>query len=308
MKLDLTKDHRITLERHGKKLWSYRDNKPDVVEAAVLDYLRDHGFDGYFTERDNYISLFEVLAAWPGKMSKLMITGLVNPHHVYYTGNDCWLLNHGFSFGRIMDEVTKTTFEVLSDKLQLFLKCKSCRSHFSDPKKQPTHAIKFLHAFGVENLRRHIFDSYNQNALRDMLYLFEFDSLRSRQIQKELLLTGQNPPIGFSIENLRLPAFYASFGSDENIDRTEEFAEHVKDCAIKTEIQDACIIARKWRELTLKNHSFTNLDLQLWDETGTAIVEVKAPNDRLRPNQKNTIERARARGERACVIYVSEAN
>lgn len=70
--LDLTVDQTIALRRHGKKLWSYRNNKPDVVEAAVLDYLRDNGCDGYFTGRDDYLSLFMSLAGWPGKVSNKM--------------------------------------------------------------------------------------------------------------------------------------------------------------------------------------------------------------------------------------------
>ena len=306
MNLDLSKDHRITLKRHGKKLWSYQDNKPDVVEAAVLDYLRDHGFDGYFTERDAYLSLFMSLAGWSGKIGKRMPPGFGNPHRVYYMGSDGWLRSHKYTFAQAMSEAENTTIEKLAEKLRSFCLGKTYSlDSFSNLNQQPEHMIGFLRAFGIERLQKDIKSHFSEEALSAMKFLYNFDTEMLYHYYQWRSDGQQQGADRVTIFNC---AFHRGGGFEANIDHAEDLASHVTDSRTKEKILDACALARRWREKTLASYDFATLDLQLWDEIGTAIVEVKAPNDRLGPSQKNTIERARKEGERACVIYVSEAN
>ena len=310
MKLDLSKDHRITLKRHGKKLWSYRDQKPDVVEAAVLDYLRDHDFDGYFTQRDNYLSLFMTLAGWPGKITKRMPPWFVSPWSIYLNGADGWLQNHNYTFSQVMSEAKNTNFDTLLRKIQLFCEGKTDSPfYFSGSMRQPDHTIEFLKAFGIERLKEAIVDEFNVEVWGSHKFLYDFDiDLLRRKLEWDTMLSPEGLELGLKPAYLHSAAFWINDNFKNNIDRTEEFAQHVKDSAVKVEILDACALARRWRDKTVARYDFATLDRPMWDETGTADVEVKAPNDKLSQAQKNTINRARTRGERACVIYVSEAN
>lgn len=310
MNLDLSQDHRISLKRHDRKLWSYRDNKPDVVEAAVLDYLRDNGFDGYFTQRDNYISLFKRLAGWPGKISKRMPPGFVSPDFVYYMGSDGWLSSHKFSYQQVMAEVEATTIKTLTEKLCSFCADKTYSMHsFSDLKQQPEHMLSFLQVFGIERLRHEIKDRFTAESLNARRFLYDFDTRTySIGFMDSATVSAEGLAKEVKLMTLFQSAFHRSDGFDRNIAYTEDFAHYVKDEALRLEILDVCSFARRWRAKTLESYEITTLDLQIWDESGTAIVEVKAPNDRLMQSQKNTIELARKAGERACLISVDEAN
>lgn len=271
---------------------------------------RDHGFDGYFTERDFYLNVLMLLAGWPGKIGKRMPPGFVNPHFVYFNGADGWLNLHQYTFAQVMNEVETATVEKLTEKLRLFCDGKKhSMFHFSGLKQQPDHLITFLKSLGVEALKREIRQTFTEDrwAAHKFLYNFDTEMLR-RKHEWGALLSPEGLARSVQPKYIFQCAFWRGGGFDQNIDQTEEFALYINDSAAKAEVLEACAIARKWREKTLASHEVTILDLQLWDESGTAIVEVKAPNDRLSPSQKNTIERARARGERACVIYVSEAN
>ena len=44
----------ISLKRHGAKEWQYKDCAIARVEIAVLDYLKDQGWSGYFTEQYDF--------------------------------------------------------------------------------------------------------------------------------------------------------------------------------------------------------------------------------------------------------------
>ncbi len=306
MPLDLNRDHKITLQRHGAKLWSYNDNKPDVVEAAVLDYLRDHGFDGYFTQRDSYLSLFMTLAGWPGKISKNMPPGFVNPHFVYYNGSDSWLSQHKFTFAQAIVEVDGATITGMTEKIKAFCTGRtSSMNSFSGLKQQPEHMVDFLHALGIERLKQEIKDQFSEEGLAARKFLYDFDTDMRFLYQSSSALSLDGSQHATRPEYIFQCAFHRGGGFETNIDRTEKFARQVKDDALKAKIVEACAFARVWRERTLASYETTTLDLQIWDETGTAIVEVKAPNDRLMRSQTNTIESARQHGERACVIYVS---
>lgn len=303
MKLDLRKDHSIALKRHDRKLWSYRDNKPDVVEVAALDYLRDHGFDGYFTERDYYLAYFMLLAGWPGKISKRMPPGFVNPHFVYFNGSDGWLNSHTYSFAQVMAEVENATIDSMTTKLTMY--SENCSTL---PKNKLEHVLAFLRVLGTERLKAEIMDKFREEELSAYKFLYKFDTeMLGRKYKWASLLSSEGLALGLRPMYIFQCAFWRGGGFENNIEKTEEFAQHINDASVKSEILYACSFAKIWREKTLARHDFATLDLQLWDENGTAIVEVKAPKDRLRQNQKNTIERARSRDDRACVIYVSEA-
>jgi len=307
MKLDLSQDHSISLKRHDKKLWSYKDNRPDVVEAAVLDYLRDNGFDGYFTERDHYLLLFQALAAWHGKMFKRMPPWFTGPSAVFYLGSDGYLKRHKFSYAQAMAEVEATTIEGLTEKIKNFCTSKTLRKFCSDRQEQPDHMLRFLKILGIENLKRGIKEIFTQEELEQKRFLYEFDTkmIFLRYERKDVL-----KPDGL-LKNIQSQSLFYGVRDDSrsasNIEQTEQYAEYVREDSLRNEILNACTFARELREKAYAKIKTAKLDLQIWDETGTAIVEVKAPNDQLTRSQTNTIESARQSGERACVIYVSSS-
>lgn len=302
MKLDLSQDQRVALKRHDRKLWSYQDNKPDTVEAAVLDYLKDHGFDGYFTQRDNYLDLFKRLAGWPGRIFKRFPPFFVNSESVYYGGPDGSFPNHKFTFSEIMAEVDRATLESLSEKLRGFCAGKPyIRGSFSTVNHQPDHMFSFLKAFGLTRLKSEIKLQFTEDNLKVERHGYEF---RERTFllwyKRDAYLTSQGLERYLTSRRpiVEKPDF------QEWID----FLLHIKDPIMRDEELRALTLHTESFERETARKLFSTLDLQLWSETGTAIVEVKAPKDRLSESQKSTIDRARRQGEPACVFYVSEAN
>lgn len=304
--LDLTVDQTIALRRHGKKLWSYRNNKPDVVEAAVLDYLRDNGCDGYFTGRDDYLSLFMSLAGWPGKVSNKMNPAFF-PEFVYFRGSDGPIRLHKFSYVKAMAEVDATTIEKLSEKLAIFCNGRmSCRGYFSNLMQQPDHMISFLTALGISELQRLIKIDYPEAHLQSLRFLEKFNmQSRSLMEQREELLTPEGLALDVQIRGFPYGAILKDYVFDQ-INETQTFARYLKDEVLRGEFIEACNDVRKLREDALSIPRTATLDLQLWDRHGTAVVEVKAPGDKLMTHQIATLNLARAKGERACVISVTE--
>jgi hypothetical protein len=302
MNLDLSRDHRISLKRHDRKLWSYRDNKPDTVEAAVLDYLRDHGFDGYFTQRDNYLDLFKRLAGWPGRIFKRFPPFFISSESVYYGGADGSFPHHKFTFAEVMAEVERATLESLSEKLRGFCAGKPyIRGSFSTVNHQPDHMLSFLKAFSLTRLKSEIKLQFTEETLKVKRHRYEF---RERAFliwhKRNEFLTSKG-----------LEKYATSLMPVVEKPDTQEWTDfllHIKDPIIRDgELREFTFHTESFARAT-ERKVFATLDLQLWSEAGTAIVEVKTPNDRLMQSQKNTIELARKAGERACLISVDEAN
>lgn len=306
MILDLSKDHTIALNRHGPKLWSYNGSKPDVVEAAVLEFLRSQGVDGYFTQRDNYLNLLCSLAPWPGKVTKRISNAFTGPHFVFYMGKDGWLPTHKHTFAKAMAELESITFERIEEKLHIFCEGKKYhRVFFSPMNPQPEYIIDFLRVLGIDKLRDIVTSLVSKDRCDAMRLLHDFDfQARFEWSRRDDLLTPEGKKLGATTAPLYWPAFQQNPSNKQNIEKTEYFASFAADDAIRQEILRACDVARKWRDITNSTIATTLLDLQVWDGNGTAIIEVKAPNDKLSQAQKNTIELARSRGERASLINV----
>ena len=58
------KNEIIYLKKHGPKKWQYKSYEIVSVELAVLDYLKDNGWQGYFTEQFNYDELLIQMMCW----------------------------------------------------------------------------------------------------------------------------------------------------------------------------------------------------------------------------------------------------
>lgn len=308
MPIDLSVDHTIKLQRHAKKSWSHGNNPPDVVEAAVLDYLLDYGVNGYFTGRGSYQGLLMTLAGWPGKILKRMPPAFCSPFYVYEQCLDGWLPGHTYTRAQVMAELEATSVEILTRKLQAICNGHSfLRGYYGPTHKQPEHIIEFLKAFGVDQIKKDVNEAFPIEVFQAKKFLFAFDSnLYSLHRRAAPFLDAEGVARNLKPVGIFNRAFHFGGGFDKHIDTTEEYANHLTDEDIRNEILYACAFARKCRERTVALYDTTVLDLHVWDEKGMAAVEVKAPGDRLRPAQKNTLALERAKGRRACVITVEE--
>ena len=65
---------KIKLHRHGKKRWSFDGVNEKSVEYAVLDYFRAQGWEGYFSEYENYWFCLVIIMGYPNWRKRHPIT------------------------------------------------------------------------------------------------------------------------------------------------------------------------------------------------------------------------------------------
>lgn len=305
MAIDLSEDRTIALKRNGKKLWSWKGSDPDVVEIAVLHYLRDHGWDGFFTGREDYYGLIIALAGWPGKVSNKMNPAFT-PSFVYFRGTDGLFRQHRYSYDKTMRFMRSITLAEMEERLRVVCAGKKWkRAYYSTNNQQPDHLISFLHAVGMDKIREIVESRYTkeklaaQKTLRELDY--SLDHLRWRKIgdnYPEARSTGEFPRLEWAVRDYE-------FGERDLIAQARAFASHLPS-EVRQVASSAIDFAEAYRQGIWDSDTGSALDLVLWNAKGLAIAEVKAPNDRLRPHQRKTIDHARSQGSQACVISVVE--
>lgn len=325
----------ICLARHGRKRWAYRSDNVDVVEVATLDYLKDRGWQGYFTERNNYFLLCALIMGFPfpEKTTKKALSAdrrlrrEVYPYGLdglFNMGRDGFIKLHDYSFDEVYSNIQNYKAEDFPSALNYMI------THNIEPfsisnKRISRNAsriitdevIKFFETVGVDGVANYVHNRVSKEELLAKVYLNEFDNeywtwstwaIQSGRISDDFKESVDEKAIddGCGIEFLFQAAFHYAGGFEGNIDKVKYFSNYVSCEKIKRQILDAVEMAEDWRARLISKRETTVLDLQLWDKEGLAYAEVKAPNDRLRSNQKATVSDLISRGERVMVIYVSE--
>jgi hypothetical protein len=323
MLMDLSIDRTIKLTRHDRKRWSFRGGRIDVVEEAALDFLKAHGWQGYFTGRYDYRSLIAMVMGWPKRGTRFphAITGT---HAMLFMGADGWLKKHKYTYDQIYSNIVKFNPSDLRSALEDLAETKTKAPFIATFGLTPgrasdmdiDHICSFFVAFGHQPIIDMVDRFLPKEKMLAMKRLFEFD-IRHRELWHNRRIGATDPSVwnlispkanedGAHFAMLNQPAFHFAGGFQGNIDITENFCRYILDDDLRAEIEAECVFARKWRNILLEDRKTTTLDLQLWNESGVAYVEVKAPNDKLSATQRATIEELKAKGETASLISVVE--
>lgn len=329
----------VSLTRHDRKRWSYDGGPIDVVEQATLDFLKDHGWSGYFTERLNYFELCCLVFGWPDAPSKTQKalsahrrkqreTFAYGVQALMSGGSDGYLPMHEYSYEQIYENISGSAEQEFEDRLDALIstniksfsvgKFGSKAVGASEIDRQ--NLISFFRILGLNGILGYIDKVYPKEKILAMRRLYDFDNefwdrgwgsfqISSGRVKDDFIKNVKSEAVDTKIgmETLFCPAFHFTSGFQDNIKYTRYFSDYVRCSETRDRIVRECDFAEMWRGRLIEQRQTTTLDLQLWDDKGLAYAEVKAPNDRLSPAQKATLAELASNGERAMLINVSES-
>jgi hypothetical protein len=327
---------KIKLHRHGKKRWSFDGVNEKSVEYAALDYFRAQGWDGYFTEYENYWDCLILIMGYPNWRKRRPAT-IVNISNLFLHTKDG--INSDFARSRDPD-----FFRPFKPLPEGFAVCQPNRD---------THDLTF------DQVWESVYNFHSDDLLKTLSY---FKEINFKRLGFGTVASGQKGvPSARTIDGKKLEGFYHSQGKEYIIEKLqhyysrENFDIFLKCYRLSMYIDNmgkrngilvdeffsepsphflmdphyCCAIHRKenaelgismlqkyaneflkigqidmgeyileccedilfYRKKTGMDQEVwpTSLDLYMWRGQELAAVEVKAPNDRLRVGQKETL-------------------
>jgi len=309
----------IELQRHGRKLWQYKDSNPTRVELAVLDYLKDHGWRGYFTEHFDYDQTLLCMMCWCNseryfaeKRKSLAIKSLHSAFH--YAPDGFWRFDcHKVS----QQELIENAKGFDASKIAPILEAWQHRGVKSDivgrAYLKPRHASElnadYLVSFYLARGDQPCFTNYLQtffpevkrslltragNCMNAAAECRDDPSLRhliglAMKSSSHLGVTRKAEPIDAWIDEI------ASVPQDPVLADLLSLAKDTK-CFNETN-----------GPLEAELRGYAKLDLTVWRDGRVVSVEVKAPGDRLQPHQKKQLDADIHAGIGSWVIEVNES-
>lgn len=316
----------LRLKRLGQKVWQFKDCEPKRVELAVLDYLKSKGWQGYFTEHFDYDNTLLFMMCWCNRDS--YFSEKRKTSEIFKQGDPLWYAfnhasdgffnfkKHKFSHSNIISYVSSFSEDMI---LRILLKWQE------HDLKGPAVGRGYYHPRSASELDPESLISFYQargglDYYLDYIKYFytpELQALkkRARELDKNLKEKyGYDAPLrNLLIENdgnflavyknqppksSALNKWIEKISEHQNVEHRDEFIQLAQD------------IKYYWDGQILKKNcwqiSSAKLDLQIWNKS-LAQVEVKAPNDRLRPNQKEQLELDASQGKISWVIKVDVA-
>lgn len=290
----------ISLYRKGAKEWSCDGHVYTRVEAATLNYFRAEGYEGF--DCSNGFSPMEVLLvaiAWPKKFrpfpqmvhwgSSIIGNSSTNPLrlHKFSLTEVLKAINRNASFGRPLERLKE--LEAADIKNKLFL----CGTGRIDAAK-----LYDFFRFGGAELVQEFIKPYASQREDDLIFLHNMFSC----LQQLPALTYDFSSAA-AFYRYALPFWYESILTEASKIR---FLEMVGLCGYDhLEVLD---VAERCRQKAQTGESFREalLDLWLWKDGSLIEIEVKAPGDRLRPNQKRHLEFLRRNNRKYFIVEISE--
>lgn len=322
--MDIRVEH-LQLKRLEQKIWQFKDYEPKRVELAVLDYLNSEGWHGYFTEHFDYDKTLLCMMCWCNRDSyfnEKRKTSEIFKHKdsLWYAFNHASdgffdFNRHKFSHSDLLAHASNFSEDKISSILQVWRdrNLKSAvvgRSYLDSRPAGELDANKLISFYQARGGLKYYFDYINYFYDREIQELKNSARILDGLLKEKY---GHDAPIrNLLIKNdgnyLRIykkdpPQPAALKKWIEEIESHESF--ELKDNLI----QLAQAIKKYWFEKSLEHNPWRTiaaLDLKIW-KNSIASVEVKAPNDRLRPNQKEQLELDISQGKASWVIEVDSA-
>lgn len=293
------------------------------MELAVLDYFLSEGWDGYFTEYFDYDETLIFMMCWPDheKIGSVTYLDIPNVHHLFYRANDGFIRDEkkvNFSRADLLDKAK--TFQ--KNDIPRILALWAAKPRF----KKPFIGREFLKYRHASELSASSLISY-YDAAGGKDFFLDYLERRFPPHLQELFSSARN-----LTERVRkrkdlgpMPNLMDSCMSFWNITNAARypFGKYMTPAAIKrfstntlkrepnflaeevVSLANEIIEARN-AHLSIYTPPKAILDLRLWRDGRTANVEVKTPNDRLRPNQIEQLEMDSKDGLMSWVVEVHE--
>lgn len=307
----------IALERLGRKLWLYGDGPPKPVEEAALDYYRSLGWDGYFTEKEDLEAIIFIMMCWLPDKPMRKKAGRLGPvsssEMVLCSAADGWLPEFSYTYGDVMAHAATFTVDDIGFILEEWVATKRVFYAF-DPRrvfpngKVDTAYCKRLQTFflsrgGTPHFMTRLQRRYPETHFRCLRAIRDIE--RSQAAWERSLSMADRSRLLEARHYLRIPhirykneghfeawrGFVRSLQGAPERDRLIKVADVISACRAEPDLWWTC----------------SNLDLEIWKGQDAASVEVKAPGDRLRPGQTETLLRDAREGHASWVLEVSEA-
>ena len=324
-------DDDIYLKRLDQKVWQFKDNAPTRVELAVLEYLKDQGFSGYFTEHFNYENTLLGMMCWCNRDSyftekrKSLAVNRISDAFDYaqdgfYTSPP--FKTHKFYHSDLFHNAEMFTSEKIKEILTVWqrknVKSDFCGRRYLKPRPASDLSADELISFYYAKGGKDYFLSYLEHFFNS-----EVQALKKRS-RDSIELLYQNPSDNLDV--LRTDLWSSSLHlfqclskgtrvawdqSNHHLDELNSKISAVPDVKIR---DDLFSLARDISDYILTKSDgidrwliYSVLDLEVWDSQGVASVEVKAPRDRLSVSQKKQLEADVKYNKRSWVIYVHES-
>ena len=311
----------IQLKRFGKKEWQYKDCPIKRVELAALDYFQDHGWDGYFTEHYDYDATLIVMMCWgdhsklPKYSSDISNFSIMTPNCLFDKSADgIWQYNNTYDWNELITNAENFTPDKIKEILELWVKRKIKGFFIGRSSHKPRQANELLEKnliayFNAKGGKRYFLELIKNKYPQERYFL----SKRAKEIFTEIKSSyrdkGENKQL-FGLAG-ELPQILGISRNDElNFESLQVQIKSCEPCALREKFAELIAeieIFRSTEDQFSRNLPIAELDLVIWKEGEVVNVEIKAPNDRLRPNQKQQLLWDKARGRKSIVVNVQEA-
>ena len=323
----------ISLKKHGAKEWQFKDCTITRVELAVLDYLKDQGWSGYFTENENFEELLIKMMCWEdhsnfpwsfdGDISKFSIQ-TVNCMFLK-AADGYWSYDQKYTSADLLNNAKTFDAKDIASILRLWgqQKIKFGKSKQQFLKKEAWQDLCNLSAndlaayYTASGGRDYFLSLLEQRFPPKQQVLWD----RARKLFDELKISCREKKDHQALMTLVIGlqgtdiSTYLGITSSANPENLSGLVAEIDDLPKSDLVNRYLQLAKDIKTLTdelgslswyKRNREHAVLDLKVWKDGQMASIEVKAPNDRLRPNQKAQLLQDKEQGNLSWVIEVHD--
>lgn len=317
----------IFLRRIERKLWQFDDSPPKRVELAVLDYLQVQGWKGYFSEHFDFDRTILIMMCWCNRQSYFDDKRKSLPHrnlNDYFNFATDGFWDHGkhkLSRANLIQNAESFSVEVIPRILDSWQK----RGVKGLAVGSPYYTNQGAKSRPATDLDSELLASFfkARGGLGYYLdYLKTFHGLESQTLKNRRRLLNRkimeaysdDVPLDLSLVLgnglfFQLNPSPDNHRPDKSINSWVEEVLNLRDFKLKGELtrlaKDLQRYLEKFSSTQTRWTKKADLDLIIWKES-VVSVEVKAPNDRLKPHQCEQLEYDNKNGIQSWVINVHE--
>ena len=317
----------IFLRRIERKLWQFGNSPPKRVELAVLDYLQIQGWKGYFSEHFDFDRTILIMMCWCNRQSYFDDKRRSLPHenlNDYFNFATDGFWNHGLhklSQANLIQNAENFSVEVIPKILESWQKrgvkgLAVGSPYFSKRDSKSRHATdldaELLASFfkargGLEYYLDYLkhFHGTESQKLKNRRKLLDrkIRKAYNDDIPRELslvLLDGTyfqiDPSPDNHVRGKNISSWIGEISNLSYFDFKDELIKLAQD--LQRHLEKLSTTQTRWTKKA-------DLDLIIWKDS-VVSVEIKAPNDRLRPHQREQLEYDNKNGIHSWVIKVHE--
>ena len=312
----------IQLKRFGKKEWQHKDCPINRVELAALDYFQSYGWEGYFTEHYDYDATLIVMMCWgdhskfPKYTSNVDKFSIMTPNCLFDKSADgIWDYNNTFDWNELITNAENFTPSKIKEILELWCKRKIKgyflgRSCHKPRQAEELSEKKLLNYYNARGGKGYFLDLINNRYPKERYFLSKKAKMVFKEIKSSYRDKGENEQLFRISCELPTALGIARSVNELNFESLQMQINSCDPCLLREQLADVFSeieIFRSTEDQFSRNLPIADLDLVIWKEQEIMSVEIKAPNDRLKPNQQQQLNWDKERGRKSVVVDVQEA-